>query len=274
MCHWQYKFWNAETNGANRRVYTSASNGFLKRGVTPGDTIYVISQHEGRLYLGGRMTVNRIVSRREAIALFGNKNLYDATEFAIGSERDGTILRYDRVLALDLTKCLRFLTREGERGASFVSRTRLDNQALRGIRELTSQTAALLDEVLELTDDLTSTDEATVVSEQFLEGAKRTVVVNRYERDRAARTKCLAVHGTKCCVCTFDFGAVFGPEGEGCIHVHHLTPLSEIGEAYVVDSVRDLRPVCPNCHAMIHMGGRTRTIDEVRELLRKNAQPK
>jgi predicted HNH restriction endonuclease len=29
-------------------------------------------------------------------------------------------------------------------------------------------------------------------------------------------------------------------------------PLSEIDDEYVVDPVRDLRPVCPNCHAMIH----------------------
>jgi predicted HNH restriction endonuclease len=29
-------------------------------------------------------------------------------------------------------------------------------------------------------------------------------------------------------------------------------PLSEVGDEYVVDPVRDLRPVCPNCHAMIH----------------------
>lgn len=107
--------------------------------------------------------------------------------------------------------------------------------------------------------------------EVYIEGAKQTVVVNRYERDRGARVQCLKAHGTKCCVCTFDFGAVFGSEAEGYIHVHHLTPLSEIGEAYQIDPVRDLRPVCPNCHAMIHLGGRTRTIEEVRKLLHRNA---
>lgn len=31
-----------------------------------------------------------------------------------------------------------------------------------------------------------------------------------------------------------------------------LLPISEIGEKYVVDPVRDLIPVCPNCHAAIH----------------------
>ena len=53
----------------------------------------------------------------------------------------------------------------------------------------------------------------------------------------------------------------------GFIHVHHLRPLSEIRGEYMVDPVADLCPVCPNCHAVIHYGGRLRGIDEVRQLL-------
>jgi 5-methylcytosine-specific restriction protein A len=34
--------------------------------------------------------------------------------------------------------------------------------------------------------------------------------------------------------------------------VHHLRPLAEIGAEYVLDPEVDLRPVCPNCHAMLH----------------------
>jgi predicted HNH restriction endonuclease len=43
--------------------------------------------------------------------------------------------------------------------------------------------------------------------------------------------------------------------------------LSEIGAEYQVDPVVDLRPVCQNCHAVIHLGGQTRSIEEVRQLL-------
>ena len=32
----------------------------------------------------------------------------------------------------------------------------------------------------------------------------------------------------------------------------HIVPLSEIGEEYVVDPIRDLVPVCPNCHMALH----------------------
>jgi predicted HNH restriction endonuclease len=99
------------------------------------------------------------------------------------------------------------------------------------------------------------------------EGVARQVLVNRYERDPLARRRCVAYYGPTCVVCGFSFGAVYGPDADGFIHVHHLKPLSEIGAEYVVDPVADLRPVCPNCHAVIHLGGGCRSIEQVRQLV-------
>ena len=45
---------------------------------------------------------------------------------------------------------------------------------------------------------------------------------------------------------------VYGKLGQGSIHVRHLAPLADYGEAHQVDPVEDLRPVCPSCHAMPH----------------------
>ena len=84
------------------------------------------------------------------------------------------------------------------------------------------------------------------------EGARRSVQVNVYERDPTARLRCLAKWGCVCVVCQFDFGARYGDLGRGFIHVHHLRPLGEVREGYQLDPVKDLRPVCPNCHAMLH----------------------
>jgi len=68
-----------------------------------------------------------------------------------------------------------------------------------------------------------------------------------------SETPGLALWGTRCVVCNFDFAETYGPElGDGFIHVHDLKPLAEIGEAYVLNPEEDLRPVCPNCHAMLH----------------------
>jgi predicted HNH restriction endonuclease len=104
-------------------------------------------------------------------------------------------------------------------------------------------------------------------SEIFREGAVRQVSVNAYERDPKARQKCIDYYGSSCSVCDFNFGKVFGQFGEGFIHVHHLRPISEIAEEYNVDPVKDLRPVCPNCHAMIHRRSPPLSIEEIKGLL-------
>jgi 5-methylcytosine-specific restriction protein A len=101
----------------------------------------------------------------------------------------------------------------------------------------------------------------------LFEGSVRQVLVNAYERNSEARRKCIAAHGTTCCICGFSFGVVYGEVAEGYIHVHHLRPLSEVGGEYEVNPVEDLRPVCPNCHAVLHLGGRCRSIEEVRQLV-------
>jgi 5-methylcytosine-specific restriction enzyme A len=93
---------------------------------------------------------------------------------------------------------------------------------------------------------------ADEVLAKYDEGGLQRVVVNRYERNRAARDACLAHHGRKCSVCGFDFEATYGPIGRRGIHVHHLIELSVAGEGYQVDPINDLIPVCPNCHAMLH----------------------
>jgi 5-methylcytosine-specific restriction protein A len=86
----------------------------------------------------------------------------------------------------------------------------------------------------------------------YREGAVRSVQVNAYERNPAARDACIQHYGTACVICGFDFGRVYGDIGQGFIHVHHLRELASIGQEYTIDPVADLRPVCPNCHAMLH----------------------
>jgi predicted HNH restriction endonuclease len=92
-------------------------------------------------------------------------------------------------------------------------------------------------------------------AKNIFEGAKISIIVNAYERDTKARERCKETQGVTCCICGFDFEKVYGQLGEGFIHVHHLTPLSEIGEEYIVNPTEHLRPVCPNCHAMLHRKG-------------------
>jgi 5-methylcytosine-specific restriction enzyme A len=104
-------------------------------------------------------------------------------------------------------------------------------------------------------------------AEGLPEGAKHEVTLTRYERSRVNRAACIAAFGATCRACGFDFARVYGPEAAGFIHVHHVVPVSELGPDYIVDPTRDLVPVCPNCHAYIHLRNPPYKVAEVREVL-------
>jgi hypothetical protein len=104
--------------------------------------------------------------------------------------------------------------------------------------------------------------------DQFIEGATQQKLLTVYERNPRARRLCIEYYGARCCICGLSFEDRYGAEAAGIIHVHHIIPLSEIGESYQVDPIKDLRPVCPNCHAVIHSTNPPRTIEQVTSMLR------
>jgi len=110
-------------------------------------------------------------------------------------------------------------------------------------------------------------------AEKYIEGACRSVTVNAFERNAEARTECIRAHGAVCAACGFEFASKYGPEVAGLIHVHHLVPVAARREQYEVDPIRDLRPVCPNCHAVIHYQNALLSIDEVKERILKASRP-
>lgn len=116
----------------------------------------------------------------------------------------------------------------------------------------------------EYTPDFQSPEEVQEPG-KYIEGASKAVTVNAYERSREARDACIRAHGAICFVCGFDFEVQYGPEVKGLIHVHHLIPMSAQRKQYELDPVKDLRPVCPNCHAVIHYGNKLLSIEEVKQ---------
>jgi 5-methylcytosine-specific restriction protein A len=141
---------------------------------------------------------------------------------------------------------------EDQRGGETVAAALWDYPSVVNIGNL-AETAFIPEEVESATD--------------YQEGATKQVFVNAYERDTRARRVCIEHYGPTCIVCGFNFEATYGSSVRGHIHVHHLRPLSTIGRTYVVNPIADLRPVCPNCHAVIHFGGSCRTIEEAQEML-------
>ncbi|MGA2217681.1 MAG: HNH endonuclease [Terracidiphilus sp.] len=103
--------------------------------------------------------------------------------------------------------------------------------------------------------------------ETFPEGGRKSIIVNGYERNLRARKVCIKHFGPLCSVCGFDFVMRYGALGKGFIHVHHIVKISAIGKRYKVDPKKDLRPVCPNCHAMLHRKSPMLGIEELKKLL-------
>jgi 5-methylcytosine-specific restriction enzyme A len=94
-----------------------------------------------------------------------------------------------------------------------------------------------------------------------------TIRVNARERDPLARAQCIARHGLRCIACGVDLAHRYGQLAEEFIEVHEL-PSSDPRAEF--DPQRDLVPVCPNCHSMLHRGRQTPlSIAELQGVLRR-----
>lgn len=148
-----------------------------------------------------------------------------------------------------------------------------DRRVLVGLtnrRKTTQENHKNLFEYIEAEFDSDYPDESDIESTKFPEGGKKLVTVNKYERSAEARAKCIEIYETRCYVCTMCFEHTYGEFAKDFIHVHHIKPLHEIAEGYEVCPKEDLRPVCPNCHAMLHkrVNGELITIDELKKKFR------
>jgi 5-methylcytosine-specific restriction enzyme A len=103
---------------------------------------------------------------------------------------------------------------------------------------------------------ITVFDENMFVSE----GRKKTIATQIYERSKLLRDKAIE-HYTRngrivCEVCGFDFYKEYGQIGKGYIEIHHQKPIFQYEESdfskVVTDALKNLVPLCSNCHRMIH----------------------
>jgi 5-methylcytosine-specific restriction protein A len=99
---------------------------------------------------------------------------------------------------------------------------------------------------------LIGVDDEKSAASSTLEGTPCQSLVTRYERKQINREACLALKGSVCVVCGFDFESHYGPLGSGYIEVHHTTPVSSMGPDYAINVATELVPLCANCHAMAH----------------------
>jgi hypothetical protein len=143
--YWKNTTWDANSDSVGGLVCHTAGNMFHRRSVASGDVVYVITVRRGRLYLLGRLTVGRICSHRQAQELFG-PDIWKAQEHIIAVS--GTPKRFDFEVLPAITERLLFAKSGAGSPLRFTEPGHLDQQTLRGVRELEEASARLLDELL------------------------------------------------------------------------------------------------------------------------------
>jgi hypothetical protein len=146
---------------------------FTKRGVSPEDVVYIVSILDGTLLIGGRIIVEEIVSRAELVRRRNDDRFYDAAEWIIAKPDSGTRLDLHRALDPDLTRRLRFTSRKSQpKSLFFASEAKLDGQTTRGVRELTPESAKLLDRIITITDRAPLSTSIRRITEELLAKAE------------------------------------------------------------------------------------------------------
>jgi len=93
------------------------------------------------------------------------------------------------------------------------------------------------------------------------EGIKSITEVDVFTRSSQLRDYAMSYFTTNdgrisCSCCTFNFQDFYGDYGANFIEIHHVKPIFQYQGGELVktikDAVKNLTPVCSNCHRMIH----------------------
>jgi hypothetical protein len=175
ICHWKNRYWKDAINPEGEPLRSSGSGVFSKRGVSPDDALFVVSILDGTLLLGGRMIVGEIVSRAELVRRRNHDGFYPADEWIVAKADSGSRLDLHRALDPEVTRRLLFTSRKSQpKALFFASDTKLDGQTTRGIRELTPESARLLDRIITITDHAPLSNSMRLVTEELLENPGNT----------------------------------------------------------------------------------------------------
>lgn len=115
-------------------------------------------------------------------------------------------------------------------------------------------------------DDMIS-EGKTITKENTIKkrsGKLRMAAIERY-RDTNGKLYCV--------VCGFCFENCYGDIGKDFIEIHHESPVYQYSddgfESYISEAVMKVKPVCSNCHRMIHRDAKTPlSISEIKKLLK------
>lgn len=111
------------------------------------------------------------------------------------------------------------------------------------------------------------------------EGNKIKTTTSKYKHSRKLRDAAFDYYSKggkiQCEVCSFDFYDFYGDSGKGFIEMHHKNPVfkyeDEDFEIFLKEALKNIAPVCSNCHRIIHRFLKNQlTIEELRKKVEKS----
>ena len=128
----------------------TASNMFRDRGISKGDAVYIVTVKQGKLLLLTRLTVANVCGIEGAARLLGRdpEGLWEAADHIVAESPAPVRPSFEVPVPLAITQQLRFKGYPQSKPLRFVAPGILDQQTLRGVRELDYGSAQLLDKFL------------------------------------------------------------------------------------------------------------------------------
>ena len=141
ICEWHY------SNNDSGRPFSFAPGCMIARSaIAAGDAVYGVNVVVGTLFVIGRMTVERVLTGYEDARRELGEDAWHMPEHLLAAEGSGTPMYFSRQLPWELTMKLRVKDADGkEHPLPMLNDEEIDSRALREVRELTEDSAAVLD---------------------------------------------------------------------------------------------------------------------------------
>lgn len=119
----------------------------------------------------------------------------------------------------------------------------------------------------------TFVEDDTIVEGKSIERVSKAKQRSALLRETAIKHYQEAGH-IKCSVCGFDFLDFYGEIGYLYIQIHHEHPICEYENEgttqSLIEAVKNVKPVCANCHCMLHRKSKdVLSIEELKNMIKK-----
>ena len=226
--YWSNRTWDnhQKTGLVGELLDHTAGDLFTSRHVAPGDSVYVVTVIKGILAVLAKLQVGRICGVDQAAQELhcSPEKLWEANDHIIASA--STPMNFTQRIPPELAAQLQFKSGDTLKTLRFKSPSTLDSQTLRGLRELTLESAMLLDQFLPPWQHITNVNEITQEYEHEIERVTETQrkgIVKQRIGQQALRKVLLDIYESRCAMCQIDEPKL--------LRASHIIPWSE-DEAY------------------------------------------